>query len=262
VINTVVYQSSIVLKSKQEHQESERKQPMTPNNARVNQGKKRNKLGVSPRGVFIYPRLTTPDTKFDQDGIYSLKLGVSDEKEAKKLIDEIDAVIEGQVQETSLATGGRGRIKRADPPYVQSEDDPGTTIFNFKMKALVQRNDGTTFTQKPVLKGPDPKVDLPETTAIGSGSEGKVAYSIVPFYTKMIGAGASLRLRAVQVLKLVEPSYSYGFDMEEPGEGFSEASSTPPDDDASDSIEDEDNEAEAEAEEGEEEGSEEDGAAF
>ena len=51
---------------------------------------------------------------------------------------------------------------------------------------------------------------------VGAGTEGKVAFTILPFYATLIAAGVSLRLEAVQIIKLVEPpgertAASYGF---------------------------------------------------
>jgi len=51
---------------------------------------------------------------------------------------------------------------------------------------------------------------------VWSGSEMKVSAELIPYYTAMAGAGVSMRLRAVQVTKLVEGGSSnakgYGFD--------------------------------------------------
>src|SRR2546430_7864611 len=55
---------------------------------------------------------------------------------------------------------------------------------------------------------------------IGAGTEGKVAFTILPFYTALVGAGVSLRLEAVQIIKLAASSAErtaadYGFTEEE-----------------------------------------------
>ena len=51
---------------------------------------------------------------------------------------------------------------------------------------------------------------------VWSGSEMKVSAELIPYFTAMAGAGVSLRLRAVQITKLVEGgagnSKGYGFD--------------------------------------------------
>lgn len=193
------------------------------------------KTEISPKGIFVYPSLNRPDTKFDADGVYSVKLKLP-EAEAAELVTKIDDAISAQVKKTAAefaAEGKKGKVKRADAPYTVDEEG-GTVTINFKMKASGKRKDGTTFTQKPGLKSskadPDTKqpMNIPEDTIIGGGSIGKVAFTVSPFYTATVGAGVTLRLKAVQVYKLVEPSYSYGFDAEEgaedvedeDGEGF------------------------------------------
>ena len=56
---------------------------------------------------------------------------------------------------------------------------------------------------------------------VWSGSEMKVSAELIPYYTAMAGAGVSMRLRAVQITKLVEGGSSnakgYGFDKVKDG---------------------------------------------
>ena len=37
-----------------------------------------NKVITTPKGKAVWPRIDTPDTKFDDDGVYSCKLHVSE----------------------------------------------------------------------------------------------------------------------------------------------------------------------------------------
>lgn len=182
--------------------------------------KSKAKTEISPKGIFVYPRLNAPDTKFDEAGVYTVKLQLTSDA-AQPLMSLIDEAITAQVAQVKTENKGK-TPKRAAPPYTVDEDT-GDVSFNFKMKATITSKDGTTFTQKPALKTASLK-DLPESKLIGGGSEGKVAFTIAPYYTAMVGAGVSLRLRAVQVFKLVEPSFSYGFEAED-GEEFDDDSS-------------------------------------
>lgn len=192
--------------------------------------KTRSKPEVSPRGIFVYPRLNAPDPEY---GRYSVKLRLSEE-EAQPLRQMIDSAIDAQVEQ--VKNSGKPKVKRADPPYAVDEDT-GDILFNFKMTASGTRDDGTTWTQKPGLKTASLK-DFPAEKIIGGGSEGKVAFSVYPFYTKMVGAGVSLRLRAVQIFKLVELNSNYGFEAED-GDDFENSADAPAapfdsDDDGSD----------------------------
>jgi hypothetical protein len=91
-------------------------------------------------------------------------------------------------------------------PYKVSLDDEGMeegTEFHFKLKASgTNGRTGQTFTQRPVVVGPD-RTPLPSTIKVGNGSIGRVAYEIAP-YEHGTSLGIQLRLRMVQVLKLIE----------------------------------------------------------
>ena len=56
---------------------------------------------------------------------------------------------------------------------------------------------------------------------VWSGSEMKVSAELIPYYTAMAGAGVSMRLRACQIVKLVEGGSSnakgYGFESVKDG---------------------------------------------
>ena len=171
---------------------------------------------VTPRGVMVYPCLTKPDTKFDAAGRYKVGLRLPAEV-AQPLVDEIDAAIDAKVEEVKASGKVKGKVKRVDPSY-SVDEETGDVTFNFKMKASGKRQDGTTFTQKPTLKKHD-LTDIGTDVRIWGGSEGKVAFELCPFYTGGLGAGVSLRLKGVQVLKLVTGGGDCGFEKED-GEDF------------------------------------------
>jgi hypothetical protein len=97
-------------------------------------------------------------------------------------------------------------------------NETGNLVFNFKLKASGKTREGVEFTQAPKLY--DAKGNpLPAGTKIGGGSTIKVAFEINKFYTATVGAGVSLRLKAVQVLDLKTweggNAASFGFGVEE-----------------------------------------------
>ena len=58
----------------------------------------------------------------------------------------------------------------------------------------------------------------PKDKIIWGGTEAKVAYQIIPYFVGSIGAGVSLRLKAVQILSLVTGegnASSFGFKEEQ-----------------------------------------------
>lgn len=222
---------------------------------------KKEKLAThkTPKGTAIYPWLTKPDTKYNADGEYRIKLRLS-EKAAAPIIEMIDEAIAkkmpealeevqgnakmaeayrkaGKLVETKAAKGKTATITGIveSTPYAKVFNDQnqetGEVDLTFKMKALVKPKNGDPFTQKPKLFDASGK-PIVGRVAIHGGSEVQVAFQMVPFSTSIAGCGVSLRLQAVAVFKLVSSggrAEDYGFDTEE---GGYEAEDAPADDDA------------------------------
>lgn len=212
----------------------------------------------TPKGTAVYPQLTKPDTKFKAEGEYSAKIRLSEE-DAAPMVAKIDSLIEEafKAEQGRLVAAGKKAaaktLKYADKPYKvvrDSEgDETGEIEFNIKMKAqYTDKKTGGIVTLKPQLfDAATPPNPLPSSTQIWGGSLIKVAGEYNPFATA-IGVGMSLRLKAVQVIKLVSggsggDASSYGFGGEEDGyeaegsefndkeEGTSEGSSGEPEGD-------------------------------
>lgn len=208
--------------------------------------------GVTVPGEAIFPHLRTPDTKFDADGIYSVKLALDgDSDEAQALKSQIDELMQGAYDyaiETAPDEAKRKRVKKADAPYTEEVDKDtgeltGRLLFGFKRPARVTRKrDGKVF-EFTVNLFDAQRNELPDGVDVGFGSTIKVAYVARPFYTAAVGAGVSMRLEAVQVLDLKQrgrrSATSFGFDEEEgytaPGSEFAggEGDGAPADDEKS-----------------------------
>lgn len=185
----------------------------------------------SPAGVAVYPKLNKPDTKFNPAGDYSckLRLSASDESHAAFLA-ELTSMAQAQFDAAQADLKEKRNFKAAKEmklavPYTEELDEEGNAtdavIVNFKMKAQFSSKEGETFTQKPKIfdaKG----VEITKPPMIWSGSVLKINAEVVPFYTATAGAGISLRLRAVKLLKLVSggngDAKSFGFGDDEAGE--------------------------------------------
>jgi len=173
---------------------------------------KRKKLPqfTSPRGVFVYPWINKPDTKFNADGEFRLKLRVS-EDDAATIIKQLDKAHADAVVEAKAKLKAEGKptknMKIADKPYTleldkETEEPTGHVLINFKQKAKGKnKTTGEEFTRTIPIWDATGKNKV--TKNVFGGSEGKVAYEIQPYYTAQVGAGISLRLKQVQVLKLV-----------------------------------------------------------
>lgn len=192
--------------------------------------KKRNTRYVTDAGTAIYPYLIEPDTEYNADGEYKVKLRLAPDaifkdskgKSVGTAQEFLDSMLEKSVEKAKAEN--KGRIKEADAPY-EVDEDTGELLVNFKLKASGKTREGKEFTQKPALFDAKGKPFEPEE--IWGGSTIKVSFEVIPFYTKLIGAGISLRLKAAQIIELIQGGSanadSYGFGEEEGFEAEDEA---------------------------------------
>ena len=179
---------------------------------------------TSPAGRAFFPSLKTPDTKFDKSGggKYNVKL-VFDPADCEAFVKEIDRLYDENYKQ-QCEEAGEKKLKKAGKPYrdhLDKDKNPtGEIEFTFAMKAKGTNRDGETFERRPKIFGPDGSlIPTDQIPNIGTGSTLKVNHFIDGWHTQMVGAGVSLRLRAVQIIELVEWT-----DESDAGEfGFSEA---------------------------------------
>ena len=154
---------------------------------------------VSAAGEAIYPHLVKPDVRFNELGEYKVTLKIS-KSDASEMVKGIDQNIEDSLAKAEKDNKGK-KVKTAPKPYTE---ESGNIFFKFKMKASgVNRKTQEKFSQRPTLFDAK-KNPISADTSIWGGSIMKVAYQPFAYYTPMLGAGVSLRLKAVQVIKLVE----------------------------------------------------------
>lgn len=160
--------------------------------------KKKNERITTPTGTAIWPKLNTPDTKFDKDGVYEVKLRLN-AADSKSVSESITTVLKNHISEMDGS-----KPKMAPLPYKEVMDDDGNPTgefdFKFKMKAVGGYGDDQ-WTQRPALFDSSGK---PMTENIGGGSKIQIGAEVVPYYTAAIGAGVTLRLKAVKVFELVD----------------------------------------------------------
>ena len=174
---------------------------------------------VSGVGVSQYAWLTQPDTRFDEIGYYKTNLILSGQ-DADTLKAAINEELTKSVALAKEKAKGKN-IKTAPAPFEDELDDDGqptgSTVFKFKTKAQITTKDGKIIPNRVAIF--DSKGTPMTDCNVWSGSEMKVSAELVPYYTAMVGAGVSMRLRAVQITKLVEGgngnAKGYGFGEEE-----------------------------------------------
>lgn len=163
---------------------------------------------ISPAGELIGPCLLKPDTKFDDAGVYRTKLKVrADEPTAIKFQELLEKVQQAehdrQVQEAEAKKKGSGKkVKLADLPMEETEEDGvDYLVFNFKSKAsYTDKKTGQTIERKIALFD-SRNLTIPPDHLLRTGTIAHISAFISPFYTALLGAGVTLRIRAVKILK-------------------------------------------------------------
>lgn len=179
---------------------------------------------TSPKGVAVFPWLTKPDTKFKPDGEYRVDLKLSAE-DSVDVLALLSAEHDRNLAEVKADPKNKGKkIREADlpiKPVVDEEgDETGEHLLRVKMNAKFKDKDGKEIVASPAFF--DAKGKPIELDTLWGGSIIRVAFTIVPFYTAIAGAGISLRLRGVKVIKLSAGNgganaEAYGFGEEEDG---------------------------------------------
>jgi len=155
---------------------------------------------TSPFGKAIYPHLSRADVRFKAEGEFKVDLEV-DGTQAEEMKQMLNSLAEQSVKEAQEKTGKKN-IKKAQLPF---KDEDGKTIFKFKMKASgTNTKTGDSFKQRPALFDNELNPINPEEVNIWGGSILRVSYQPSLWFTPMLGAGVSLRLKSVQVKDLVE----------------------------------------------------------
>ena len=177
-----------------------------------------NDAKISAMGEAIYPHLNKPDVKFSEAGEYKVTLKVS-KSDASKMLGEYKQAIDDSLIKAEKENKGK-TIKSAPIPYTEEGD---YVFFKYKLKATgTNFKTKEKFSQRPALF--DAKNNpIDNSTLIFGGSKMKIAYSLVPYFTPMLGAGITARIKAVQVIELVEGKQMNLFDKEDGYEAKSES---------------------------------------
>jgi len=192
------------------------------------------KVYTTPSGTAVFPKLIKPDTKFNKEGVYSVRLKFDAPVVQDKFVADMTALYDAAYAELQIEKKKKN-LKKATTPWkpeveiikdeegnVIEEKPTGYLLFNFKLKATIKLKSGETIHPKPNLfDGKGQAIKVYEGFAIGGGSRIKVAFTVRPFFTDSVGAGISFQIKGVQVITLVEPggisASACGFGSEEGG---------------------------------------------
>jgi hypothetical protein len=170
---------------------------------------------TTPIGTAMYPKLNTPDTKFNADGVYSVKLILS-----KDDYETLEATINPWFEkeyERLVKESGKKKLMRSQKLPLKLNDDNEYELFA-KQVAQRETSKGLLTFAVALFDSAGKKLDNPPN--IGSGSKMRLGVEPSAYFTPMLGVGYTLRLKAAQVIELKEyegGSGGFAFDAEEGG---------------------------------------------
>lgn len=184
------------------------------------------------KGKANWVKVFEPDTKFNPTGDYTIDvIAPADDPATVAMCERLDGIVQEafndevknkpQVKNT-LST----RSSYKPEMHYETGEPTGNLVFKFKMKAEVRKKDGTTFSQQPVVVDAK-RQPVDRTVGIGNGSVVKVAFDAAPYVVQGT-AGVAMRLKAVQVIELIEYSGTGGDSLFDEEDGF-EGAATPAD---------------------------------
>lgn len=199
---------------------------------------------TSPRGVAIFPRLNEPDTKFDADGIFSVRLAYeADDANFLALVKKLEAKRDELFAQWLSENPKKKKVAEVAPVFAEeldeNGDETGRLTLNFKMKAKGKsKRTGKVFEMRPNFfdaRG----VELVNPPNVGGGSVLKIGFEVWGSFVESAKKFyLSLRLQGVQVIELVEFGHrsakDYGFGEEEGYEADESATTRSDDDDDDD----------------------------
>lgn len=175
---------------------------------------------VTPAGVAIWPRVNTPDTKFNPDGAYSARLAFAPTAiqefidKYTETLDEFEVTKRAELAETAKGTDKKKakaaaeslknltRVEIGKPEIGDDGEETGRILINFKLNAKYTNKDtGKTTLYVPKLFDSKGKAT---TVAVWGGSVLKIAGTVNPYFSaKDDEIGVSFRLSGVKIIKLV-----------------------------------------------------------
>jgi hypothetical protein len=194
---------------------------------------------TTPRGIAIWPRLNTPDTKFNKAGKYEAKIAIdANDPGLAKLQEQVEQLIDAKFDEvvkemTESGKAGLARkVTKVSPFKAEEDPETGDETGRIMIKAGMTASGVSAKTGKPWSRKPaifnGRGILIKNPPAIGGGSTLKLNVELFPYFAandKTVGV--SFRLEAVQVINLVsfgaKDAASCGFGAEDDGDDFGEA---------------------------------------
>lgn len=179
---------------------------------------------TTPIAVFKYAHLNKADTRYKDEGEYSVTVAMDkDDPETEAFIEQLEALVpeqEAKAQEGWDNASPRQKAawkkpKKGDPiteptimPFYEEELDEageptGRVLFKFKTKATFERDGRTVKKQVTLVDGRGSVIPAKKRPLVYAGTEGRVAFTVgYAFIAKDAEAFMSFYLNQVQITKL------------------------------------------------------------
>jgi hypothetical protein len=170
---------------------------------------------LTPRGVAIYPHLNTPDTKWKAEGEFKTRLAFDgDDAEVLAFMGQLYDLRDAKFNEITSAliadkkVARAKEIKKADVLRAELDEstgeETGRLIATVSMRHKVtSRKDGQVYLLKPLYYNAK-RVELLNPPRIGGGSLLRCFVEPDAYMNESNKTvGVSLRLKAIQIIKLV-----------------------------------------------------------
>lgn len=159
------------------------------------------------KGNALWAKVFEPDTRYVPEGEYSIQVSMP-ETQAAEVCEQLESMAQAKLSEVVKEQPKLKAVLSTRIPFDLDTDEAGNPtgniLFKTKMKARIKSRDGRVYEQKPAVVDAK-RTPMDGSQLIGNGSLVKVAVEPVPYMmqsTKQVGV--TLRLKAVQIINLVE----------------------------------------------------------
>lgn len=155
--------------------------------------------GTTGIGTFMFPHLIETE-KFEGKDTGKFAVSFLPETDADR--HALSSAIDEEWQKFAESEEGKKHKYKYD--YANGVTSyKGEDYFKFKMQRVLQTKNGAWERRVPIFDASGKEISA-ELTGIGSGTRGRIAYELMPYYMNDKNYGVSLRLTGVQVIELKE----------------------------------------------------------
>ena len=157
------------------------------------------RTGTTPIGTFMFPHLLeTEQFQGTDTGRFAVSFLPDNDTDKQNLL----TIIGDEWQKFVESEEGKKHTYKYDynNGITSYKDDE---YFKFKMQKDIQTKKGTWTRRVPIFDASNKEISA-ELTSIGSGTRGRIAYELMPYYVSNKNYGISLRLTGVQIVELKE----------------------------------------------------------